>query len=97
MSVKTLGPKTTLIRQRTERPMPRKERALATNSKAWRAIRQRILIRDLYLCQSCGMYGNEVDHVDGDTGHNDEANLQTLCKPCHSIKTATENKGFGNP
>ena len=29
----------------------------------------------------------DVDHIDGDRGNNDIKNLQTLCKPCHKIKT----------
>ena len=65
-------------------------RALNTNSKAWRYIRLEILIRDRYTCRDCGRYGNEVDHVDGDSHHNDDANLQTLCHRCHSSKTAKE-------
>ena len=65
-------------------------RALNTNSKAWRIIRAGILGRDRYTCGHCGRFGNEVDHVDGDSHNNDEANLQTLCHRCHSSKTARE-------
>lgn len=65
-------------------------RALHTDSKAWKAIRRRILARDLYLCRRCGKYGDQVDHVDGDSHNNDEGNLQTLCRHCHSRKTAAE-------
>jgi 5-methylcytosine-specific restriction endonuclease McrA len=28
-----------------------------------------------------------VDHIDGNHSNNDPANLQTLCKNCHSLKT----------
>lgn len=31
----------------------------------------------------------EVDHIDGNHTHNDPANLQTLCKHCHVIKSYT--------
>lgn len=57
-----------------------------TGSKAWRQIRQRILIRDGYACVLCGRIdaSNEVDHIDGDSSHNAASNLRTLCKPCHS-------------
>lgn len=65
-------------------------RALNTNSKTWKAIRRRILARDLYLCRECGKYGDQVDHVDGDSHNNRESNLQTLCRRCHSSKTARE-------
>ena len=37
----------------------------------------------------------EVDHIDGDRTNNAMENLQPLCKPCHSRKTALEH-GFGN-
>lgn len=65
-------------------------RALNTNSKAWKAIRRRILARDLYLCSDCGKYGDQVDHVDGNSHNNDEDNLVTRCIKCHSRKTARE-------
>jgi len=29
----------------------------------------------------------DVDHIDGDHRNNDPANLQTLCKNCHVLKT----------
>ena len=29
----------------------------------------------------------DVDHLDGNSDNNDENNLMTLCKCCHSIKT----------
>lgn len=29
----------------------------------------------------------DVDHMDGNHGNNDPANLRTLCKICHGIKT----------
>jgi len=31
----------------------------------------------------------EVDHIDGNSDHNDPDNLQTLCKHCHVIKSYT--------
>lgn len=75
-------------------------RALATNSAAWRAIRSAVLAAEP-LCRMCTARGitraaQHVDHVDGDDGNNDATNLQPLCAPCHSRKTATEDGGFGN-
>ena len=29
----------------------------------------------------------DVDHIDGDRSNNELKNLQTLCKPCHKVKT----------
>jgi 5-methylcytosine-specific restriction endonuclease McrA len=29
----------------------------------------------------------DVDHIDGNRANNEIKNLQTLCKPCHKIKT----------
>lgn len=44
--------------------------------------------------------GNEVDHIIPHRGDMDlfwdNSNWQTLCKTHHSIKTATEDGGFGN-
>lgn len=37
----------------------------------------------------------DVDHIDGDRSNNHINNLQTLCKPCHRIKTK-ENGDFKN-
>ena len=53
-------------------------------------LRQQILQRDHYTCQACRRYGNEVDHRDGDDSNQDPSNLQCLCKPCHSAKTAKD-------
>lgn len=73
-------------------------RALHTDSKAWRRIRERVLVRDMYQCAHCQKFGDQVDHKDGDSGHNPEdgSNWQTLCRSCHSRKTAKEQGGFGN-
>ncbi len=54
------------------------------------------------LCEDCQertlvVRATEVDHVDGDSSNNAPENLRSLCKPCHSMKTARENGSFGNP
>jgi 5-methylcytosine-specific restriction endonuclease McrA len=58
------------------------------STSKWRKIRQRILQRDGYTCQQCGMDGNSVDHiVPRQAGGGDEDwNLQTLCQSCNSSK-----------
>lgn len=74
----------------------RRARALKTNMKAWRVLRKKVLVRDLYKCQYCGGYGNNVDHVFNDADNassNVVERLQTLCHKCHSAKTAREIAG----
>lgn len=70
----------------------------------WRKLRQ-VFIRQNPLCAMCMQQGRivpakEVDHIRPHRGDNalrmDWDNLQALCKPCHSRKTASENGGFGN-
>lgn len=65
---------------------------------AWQQLRKRILARDNGLCCLCARDGKvtiavDVDHIvnkDAD-GSDDEANLQSLCVPCHKAKTAGES------
>lgn len=70
--------------------------------KAWERTRRRVFARDLYKCQSCGrlVMGKGEAHCDHIVpkeagGSDDDTNLQTLCRTCHSRKTATEDGGFG--
>lgn len=57
-------------------------------------------------CIECARQGRatpatEVDHIVPHKGNRelfwDQSNWQGLCKRCHSIKTAREDGGFGNP
>jgi len=79
---------------------PSKERAHYVSAE-WRAIRQRILIRDAYTCAACGrvIYGPKahVDHIKPleEGGTDDEMNLQTLCESCHGRKTRAEQSRRG--
>lgn len=63
--------------------------------RPWRRKRDAILLRDRYTCQQCGHIGTdvEVDHIVNvaQGGTDDDANLQTLCIPCHKTKTASES------
>jgi 5-methylcytosine-specific restriction protein A len=67
----------------------------------WRARRARILIRDANVCTVCGLVvsGAEanVDHIIplDDGGGDNDANLQTLCRSCHSRKTIAEQRRKG--
>lgn len=66
--------------------------------KEWDALRPLILERDAGLCQVCLAAGvltpgcNIVDHIVNKAagGTDDPANLRTICKPCHTIKTQGE-------
>lgn len=66
----------------------------AIPSWEWVRLRKRILERDGYRCRACGKPGRlEVDHViplhQGGAAL-DPANLQTLCRTCHFLKTGLE-------
>ena len=69
----------------------------------WDASRERILSRDAGLCQQClregrlnhcagKKFGAYVDHVrpKAQGGTDDDSNLETLCRTCHTAKTQRE-------
>ena len=64
----------------------------------WRKLREMIL-ENQPICQhpGCEAQAKEVDHIVplARGGDNSEANLQGLCHSHHSMKTATEDGGFG--
>jgi len=69
------------------------------SSRHWRKLRAAKL-REEPLCRACRAEGkvtaaNEVDHIDGNRENEDWDNLQSLCKTCHSSKTAKEDGRFG--
>jgi 5-methylcytosine-specific restriction endonuclease McrA len=54
---------------------------------AYESLRQQVLRRDGWRCQSCGAMANlEVHHKEfrSHSGHDAEENLITLCTQCHS-------------
>jgi 5-methylcytosine-specific restriction endonuclease McrA len=64
---------------------------------AWDKLRLLILKRDRYLCRTCLRQGrvaaaHTVDHVvpKAEGGNDDPANLESICVPCHRIKTQAE-------
>lgn len=66
----------------------------------WRDLRTLVLARDP-VCKICERAASTVaDHIKPHRGDRtlfcDLENLQGLCAPCHSIKTAREDGGFGN-
>ena len=65
------------------------------STSQWRKIRERILIRDGYICQWCGV--DEATHVDhivprSKGGGDFDDNLVASCKKCN---LARGNKGVG--
>jgi len=70
----------------------------------WRKARATFLKREP-LCAECARQGRTVgatvvDHIIPHKGDQDvfwdTSNWQSLCKPCHDTKTATEDGGFGH-
>ena len=66
---------------------------------AWQKTRKQILKRDGYLCQPCKQRGlivpaEMVDHrINKKAGGTDApSNLESICRPCHAIKTQAEAK-----
>ena len=50
------------------------------STRAWRRLRELVLQRDGHRCQVCGSAQRlEVHHVDGNSGNDDPANLETRC------------------
>ncbi len=68
----------------------------------WGKVRAFVLERDHHLCQHCLRKeiltpAREVDHIvpiAQGGARLDPDNCQSLCKPCHSRKTATEDSSF---
>ena len=70
----------------------------------WTKLRNVIIRRDAYLCQVCLIVdrltpAHAVDHIvpKANGGSNDPSNLQSICKPCHTTKTAVESAMAGGP
>jgi 5-methylcytosine-specific restriction endonuclease McrA len=60
---------------------------LRLNPVAYESLRQLVLRRDGWRCQSCGTMSNlEVHHKQfrSQSGHDSEENLITLCSACHA-------------
>jgi len=73
----------------------------ANKSRRWPAVRLAALRRDGWRCVQCGQRGRvEVDHIapvrERPDLAFDVANLQTLCRSCHTRKTRAE-VGVGEP
>ena len=68
------------------RSLPKTPRA-RLDSESYTRLRQQVLSRDGWRCQSCGAMSNlEVHHEEfrSQGGADSEANLITVCSRCHS-------------
>ena len=57
----------------------------------------KILTRDNYACQMCGLKSNnsqfmDIDHKNCNRNDNNKENLWTLCPNCHRLKTINDRK-----
>lgn len=85
------------IRRTDPRPSPAKR----GYGRAWQR-QSKLYLQEHPLCVMCAQRGltvvaQHVDHIipRAEGGADDEGNLQALCHPCHSRKTATRDGGFG--
>ena len=82
-------------RQYDQRRPSRRKRGLY--DRTWMKLRL-IFLQEHPLCCECGRPAGEVDHKipisERPELRLDPANLQAMCKSCHSRKTASEDGGF---
>ena len=92
---------TVVTRQHDER---RESSAQRGYSYKWQQARKGFLAKHP-LCAECERQGRitaatDLDHITPHKGDKDafwtRSNWQSLCHPCHSRKTATEDGGWGN-
>jgi len=60
---------------------------LRLDAASYEGVRQQVLRRDGWRCQSCGSMSNlEIHHKEfrSHSGHDTEENLITLCSKCHA-------------
>ena len=68
--------------------IPAKRQRLRLESASYQQLRQQVLRRDGWRCQSCGSMSNlELHHQElrSHSGEDLEWNLITLCAACHSL------------
>ncbi|HAV4657514.1 TPA: HNH endonuclease [Acinetobacter baumannii] len=91
MKLQTLKP-----RLQTQRASSKNNWGSGRGGRPWRRLKQKIHTRDEWTCQCCGRVTMdlELDHIKNvaQGGTDDEANLQSLCVPCHKEKTQKESR-----
>ena len=68
--------------------------------RQWRDRLRPMKLRTDPLCAHCTRQGkvvaaSEVNHIDGNSDNDRWENLESLCKPHHSLVTVREHGGFG--
>jgi 5-methylcytosine-specific restriction protein A len=83
--------------KRKPAPTPRPSPTELGYDHKW-TLKSRAYRRDHPECEvtSCTKRSACTDHVDGDRSNWEDTNLQALCWPHHSAKTARHDGGFGN-
>jgi 5-methylcytosine-specific restriction enzyme A len=73
-------------------------------STRWSKLRIKVFIRDHFTCQMCGRIDGNTSRLVGDhriphrgdeAAFFDEANVQTLCKPCHDSDKQRQERRNG--
>ena len=63
------------------------------NHYTMKQIRKKILIERGEICSECGVYGNEIHHIDKSKNIHTENNLKVLCHKCHTkLHSGRKNK-----
>jgi 5-methylcytosine-specific restriction enzyme A len=83
------------------RPRPKVKARPSSTQQGYNALWAMLSLRvrtEEPICRTprCGRASEHTDHIDGDRTNWERWNLQALCRPCHSSKTARHDGGFGN-
>ncbi|WP_180076897.1 HNH endonuclease [Acinetobacter sp. YH12251] len=96
MKLPRLQTKLQAMTPKQPRPELKKNWGSGRGGRPWRRLKQKIHTRDEWTCQCCGRVTMdlELDHIKNvaQGGTDDEANLQSLCVPCHKEKTQKESR-----
>lgn len=90
------GPCPKHVKQNRERERERRKRQgpRPYDKQIWRRrSRYKLSLDPMCQARGCNQVATEVDHIDGDATNNAMSNLQSLCKPHHSRKTARQDGG----